>query len=85
MPRECSDPGLLKPNPHLLLRALAQLSTQAEECVMVGDSVADIEAAQAAGVGVVAYANRPGKRSRLADHEPDALATEISLLITNAR
>lgn len=52
---------------------------------MVGDSVADIEAAQAAGVGVVAYANRPGKRSRLADHEPDALATEISLLITNAR
>lgn len=42
--------GCRKPQPGLLLRAAAELGLRLEQSVMVGDSLSDVGAAQAAGV-----------------------------------
>lgn len=75
--RSSPDPGLLKPNPHLLNVAIQLLGAQPDECVIVGDSITDIEAAHAAEVAIVAYANKPGKRETLASRTPNAIAQRI--------
>lgn len=59
------DPLLLKPNPHLIERALRKARSQPELSTIVGDSSTDIEAARAAGVASVGYANKPGKAAAL--------------------
>jgi phosphoglycolate phosphatase len=57
-----ADPRLMKPAPYVLDQGLAALSaTDPADAVMIGDSDTDIEAARAAGVLVIAYANKPGK------------------------
>lgn len=76
--RDDADPALLKPNPHVLLRAMKQLGAEPDDCVMVGDSVADIEAAHAAGVAVVAYANKPGKREGFERAKPSAIIENLA-------
>lgn len=76
-----ADPGLLKPNPHLLHEAMRQRTAKPGECVMVGDSATDIEAARAAGVAVIAYANKPGKRAALAKLWPDAIVSDTIELV----
>jgi D-glycero-D-manno-heptose 1,7-bisphosphate phosphatase len=49
---EFSHPSeLRKPQPGMLLQALADFGANAAECVLVGDSPTDIEAARRAGVG----------------------------------
>ncbi|MGW1912884.1 HAD family hydrolase [Streptomyces sp. NPDC002076] len=50
-----ADPGLMKPHPDVLHRALAALCSAADEAVMVGDSGTDVRAARAAGVAFVGY------------------------------
>lgn len=82
--RATADPDLLKPNPHLLSRAINQLASAPEDCVMVGDSVADIQAARSAGVVVIAFANKPDKRERFAPQRPDATIDEIAQLLGSA-
>lgn len=81
--RNDADPDLLKPNPHLLIRAMEQLGAERESCVMVGDSITDIEAARSAGVQVIAYANKPGKRDRFSAVQPGSLIIDqVSELTT---
>lgn len=76
------NPALLKPNSHLLDQAVRRLDTLPEHCVLVGDSIADIEAARAAGAAVIAYANKPGKRDRFASYAPDAVIERLAELGT---
>lgn len=59
--RSSSNTALLKPNPHLLLRAMATLDVAPADCAFIGDSISDIDAAHAAGVRSIGYANKPGK------------------------
>jgi HAD superfamily hydrolase (TIGR01509 family) len=59
------DPELLKPSPYLLNRTLVALGISAMRVAFVGDSVTDIEAAVAAGIPSIGYANKPGKRQQL--------------------
>jgi HAD superfamily hydrolase (TIGR01549 family) len=70
------DPRLMKPATYLLDSALAALGSKPEQAVMIGDSDTDIEAAQAAGVPIVAYANKPGKAERFA--AADAVTDSMS-------
>ncbi|MFR9803002.1 HAD family hydrolase [Pseudonocardia sp. RS010] len=49
--------------------------------VLVGDSITDIQAGRAAGVEVIAYANKPGKDRALGSFEPDALITSTAELV----
>jgi HAD superfamily hydrolase (TIGR01509 family) len=68
-----------KPAPDGLLRILELLHTNAEDAIYVGDTVKDVEAAQAAGVPVIAAAwGSPEKQllltaSKLRADTPDAL------------
>lgn len=63
--RPSGNPLLMKPNPYLLKQALSELKVPAAQAVFVGDSVTDIEAANAADVAAIGYANKPGKAERL--------------------
>lgn len=59
--RAYADPDRMKPNPEPILRAVRDLGETPARCVLIGDSLSDIEGARAAGVAVIGYANRPSK------------------------
>jgi beta-phosphoglucomutase-like phosphatase (HAD superfamily) len=59
--RAYADPGRMKPDPRPVLDAVHALGADPGYCVLVGDSLSDIEAAHAAGVAVIGYANKPWK------------------------
>ncbi|MFC7530493.1 HAD family hydrolase [Actinoplanes sp. GCM10030250] len=59
--RAFADPRRMKPNPEPVLAAVHALRAAPEHCTLVGDSLSDIEAAHAAGVAVIGYANRDWK------------------------
>lgn len=60
-----SDPDLLKPDPHCLLRALEDLGAEPSDALMLGDSPPDVEAARRAGVAFVGYARNERKEKEL--------------------
>jgi HAD superfamily hydrolase (TIGR01509 family) len=59
--RAYAEPERMKPNPEPVRRAVSDLGVQASRAVLVGDSLSDIQAGQAAGVRTIGYANRPAK------------------------
>jgi len=59
--RAYADPSQMKPNPAPILDAVQALGASPADCVLIGDSLSDIEGARAAGVQVIGYANRPWK------------------------
>lgn len=59
--RAHAKPELMKPNPVPILQAVRAVGEQPARCVLIGDSLSDIEGARAAGVRVIGYANRPSK------------------------
>ncbi|WP_405727339.1 HAD family hydrolase [Streptomyces sp. NBC_01537] len=61
------DPSLMKPHPHCLVSAMESTGAYAAECLMIGDSVGDYEAARQVGVTFLGYAHRPQKETRLRD------------------
>jgi phosphoglycolate phosphatase len=71
----------LKPNPHLLLQAAQALATPPTHCTLIGDSTTDIQAAHAAHVTTIAYANKPHKTTTLVTTNPTASTTTITLLL----
>lgn len=81
--RTSPDPHLMKPSPHLINQAIHHLNASPADCVLVGDSVTDIQAAQAAGTGVIGYASRPGKLDTLA--AADAVITSLADLVLPLR
>ncbi len=74
------DPALLKPNPHLVLQALAENQTHPRRCVLIGDSDTDIIAAHHAAVAAIAYSNKPSKLDTLRAHRPEAVITHLDAL-----
>lgn len=72
-------PERMKPDPYPVLAALRELGAEPKECVLVGDSVSDIEAAHAAGIAAIGYANKPGKRERFAG--ADAVIDSMAELV----
>jgi HAD superfamily hydrolase (TIGR01509 family) len=80
--RTQADPELMKPNPYLIEQALTWLGAKPSECILIGDSVSDMEACKNAG-GVVAggYANKKGKIERLIAAGADIIITDIRHLL----
>nr|WP_238355447.1 HAD-IA family hydrolase [Kribbella sandramycini] len=78
--RNPSDPTLMKPDPHLIERAVSALGTVGSACVFVGDQTTDMEAGKAAGVPTIGYANKPGKADALANAGADVVLTTMSAL-----
>lgn len=76
--REQPDPSLLKPSPFLLLHAIDKLNATPRQCVMVGDSATDLQAARAAGVDAIAYANKPGKADKFRSFSPRCIVDHMA-------
>ncbi|MCX5198011.1 HAD family hydrolase [Streptomyces sp. NBC_00249] len=55
----------MKPDPHMVFLALDAHAVEPGRAVLIGDSVTDIQAARAAGVLSIGYANKPGKAEAL--------------------
>lgn len=64
--RTSCDPAILKPSPYLTDQAAGRLGTSTSACVVIGDSLADIESAQHAGALSIGYAPTSSDRERLA-------------------
>lgn len=78
--RADSDPSRLKPSPFLLQQANERLKIAPARCVLVGDSLTDIQAAHAARTPVIGYANRPGKTDLFTPEGPQVIVTDMVLL-----
>lgn len=73
-----------KPAPDVLFTALEAIGGRPEECLMVGDSTADMEAARRAGVKVCAVRYGYGKPEELARWEPDFWVDDLRELVNGA-
>jgi phosphoglycolate phosphatase len=71
-----------KPAPDVLLAALSGLDAQPADCLMVGDSAADMEAGRRAGVKICAVRYGYGKPDDLARWEPDYWVSDLRELLT---
>jgi HAD superfamily hydrolase (TIGR01509 family) len=78
--RADANPRLLKPHPHLVLRALDTLGGDPAVSAFVGDSISDIRSAKAAGTYSVGYANKRGKVERLHLAGANAVVTTMGEL-----
>jgi HAD superfamily hydrolase (TIGR01549 family) len=78
--RSEANPEWLKPSPHLVSQALAQLNATADLAIMIGDSTTDITSARLAGIRSIGYANKAGKFERLLDAGADAATTSLMMI-----
>jgi HAD superfamily hydrolase (TIGR01509 family) len=76
--REPYAPERMKPNPYPVTRAIAALDVKPEKCILIGDSVSDIRAAQAVGVAVIGYANKPPKAEQFKKAGADHVVTTMA-------
>jgi beta-phosphoglucomutase-like phosphatase (HAD superfamily) len=83
--RTSHDPALLKPNPHLINKAVRGLDAAPAASALVGDSFTDIEAAQRAGVASIGYADKPGKHERMTQLRAGAVITSMADLALSLR
>ena len=78
-------PDLMKPHPHAVIEALQVLAHAASECLMVGDSVTDIEVSHAIGLRSVAYVKAPDRWERLLAAQADAYVESMGDLADAVR
>jgi phosphoglycolate phosphatase len=83
--RTSPDPALLKPSPHLLQQAITGLDASPDECVIIGDSVTDVQAARTAGIRSIGYANKPGKRDSFTAEHASAIIDSLADLVLPLR
>ncbi|MET8019133.1 HAD family hydrolase [Streptomyces decoyicus] len=76
--RAAYRPDLMKPDPHSLLLAAAQLRVHPHYCTLIGDSVTDVEAARAAGAMSIGFANKSYKGRALAEAGADVVVTDMT-------
>lgn len=70
-----------KPHPAPLLHCMEKLGCSAEETIMIGDSVSDIKAAQAAGVPVICLSYGYNQGEDLSSYQPNALIDNFNELL----
>jgi phosphoglycolate phosphatase len=70
-----------KPAPDVILTALAALGERREDCLMVGDSPADVAAAHAAGVKICVTTYGYGNQEELAGARPDFWISDLRELL----
>ncbi|MEU7483550.1 HAD-IA family hydrolase [Streptomyces sp. NPDC042319] len=75
--RAADRPDLMKPHPHSLLRAAELLEVGPSECVLIGDSLTDIQAAHLANGAAIGYANKPGKREAFTEAGAEAVTEHM--------
>lgn len=86
--RPAGQPALMKPHPHVVTECATALGFAPALSPFVGDSLSDLVAARAAGLPVIALANRPAKKAPFREAAPDALVTsmaEIARIVSSQR
>ncbi|WP_425473832.1 HAD family hydrolase [Saccharothrix saharensis] len=78
--RTSSDPNFLKPSAHLVRRGVGEAGVDSARSTLIGDSPADIQAAQRAGVTAIGYVNKPVNLKILSDLHSNALMRSVSIL-----
>lgn len=80
--RDEQNASRMKPSPFLLDQALSALNLEPRRAVFVGDSVSDVQAANAIGVPILGLAKHLQRGNELADAGATAVAslTETSNL-----
>jgi phosphoglycolate phosphatase len=73
-------PKSMKPSPELLLATMRAAHAEPTACIFIGDAVRDVEAAQAAGMPAIGYANKPGKAEALAEAGAVSVVTAMKAL-----
>ncbi len=79
--RRTDDPGLMKPHPDVLFRALHALGLDPDEAVMIGDTPTDVQAAARAGVEFVGYGRNERKVRALCHAEAATVVTSYGPLV----
>ncbi len=69
-----------KPSPEALIKAVAAMDVQMCDCVIVGDSVVDVEAGKAAGAKTVSVLTGLYSREELSKAKPDYILNNLSEL-----
>jgi phosphoglycolate phosphatase len=83
--RTTANPALLKPSPHLLTQAITALNAHPAGCAIIGDSVTAIQAARAAGIASIGYADKPGKHAAFTDEGATAIVENLADLVLPLR
>lgn len=83
--RPHGHPDLMKPNPELIHRALQILDTEPHDCVIIGDSVTDIQVSHHAGLRSIGYAKTPRRGTELAEAGADAIVDDMTTLGSTVR
>ncbi|MGA6157322.1 HAD family hydrolase [Stenotrophomonas sp. NPDC087984] len=78
--RSANRPDLMKPHPHSLLRAAELLQVAPSECVLIGDSITDIQAAHSAGGTAIGYANKAGKCEAFTEVGAEAVTDQMRII-----
>ena len=69
-----------KPDPASLIKCVVDLGLTPDACVFVGDSLADIIAARAAGVISIAIPTGVASRQDLAEEQPQYIIDSLAML-----
>jgi HAD superfamily hydrolase (TIGR01509 family) len=69
-----------KPSPEALIQALKAMDVQICDCLIVGDSVADVKAGKSAGAKTVAVLSGLFSREELAKEQPDLILKDVTQL-----
>ncbi len=77
---QTSDDAPSKPHPGMILRAMEECGALAQDTVMIGDAVFDVEMAHAAGVKAVAAAWGFQPQTALARARPHAIVNDFNEL-----
>jgi len=78
--RHPRNAALMKPAPYLVRAGLYAADVPPDLAVLIGDSATDVEAAHAACVQCIGYANQPGKDDQLHAAGADAIVTSMRQL-----
>jgi len=81
--RAYANPNLMKPNPHVVIRAVAALGVRPELAVLVGDTITDIEASLSAGVHSIGYAIKEGRRNQLVEAGAEVVIDDMGELVVD--
>ncbi len=74
----CADETLSKPHPLMIHETIQALKCSKAECVMVGDSVFDLEMARNAGIDAIAVTTGEYKKEQLSIYAPTLLLDKLS-------
>jgi beta-phosphoglucomutase-like phosphatase (HAD superfamily) len=74
------DPRLMKPHPSCVERAVESVGLPVSDCLLIGDSVSDIQAARRARVPFLGFARTPDALDRLLRRDAEVVRSHADLL-----